>query len=71
MGGRKGPEMEIHEHSGLPIPMVQRLHQGNGYIKRNLRVWSAQKYIALVGAETILTSGRLKTTPFHWGQYRV
>ena len=29
-----GPTMEICEISALPIPMVRRLHQRNGYIKR-------------------------------------
>ena len=46
--------MEIFENSGLPISMVPRLHQSNGYIKRKLRVWSAQKCIALVVAEQYL-----------------
>ena len=63
--------MEICEISGLPIPMVPRLHQSNGYIKRKLRVWRAQKCIALVGAETVLTRAGPQTTPFHGGQYRV
>ena len=31
----------------------------------------AQKCIALVGAETVLTSAGPQTTPFHRGQYRV
>ena len=70
IGGSLVLRMEIIENSGVPIPMVPRLHQGNGYIKRKLRVWRAQKYIALVGAETVLTSAGPKTTPFHGGQYR-
>ena len=61
--------MEICETSDLLIPMVPHLHQSNGYIKRKVRVWRAQKYIALVGAETVLTSARPLTTPFHGGQY--
>ena len=62
--------MEIFETSGLPFPMVPLLHQSNGYIKRKLRVWRAQKYIALVGAVTVLTSAGPQTTPFHGGRYR-
>ena len=71
MGGSIGPRMEISEISGEPIPMVPHLHQINGYIKRKLRAWRAQKCIALVGAETVLTSAGPQTTPFHRGQYRV
>ena len=41
IGGSVGPRMEILEISGLPIPMVPRLHQSNDYIKRKLRVWRA------------------------------
>ena len=70
IGGSKGIGMEICETSGLPIPMVPRLHQRNGYIKSKLRVWRAQKCIALVGAETVLTSAGSQTTPFHGAQYR-
>ena len=63
--------MGIFKTSGLPIPMVPRLHQSNCYIKRKLRVWKAQKCSALVGAETVLTSAGRKTTPFYGGQYWV
>ena len=56
--------------STLPIPMVSHLHQSNGYIKRKLRVWRAQKCIALVDAETVFTSAGPQTTPFHGLQYR-
>ena len=65
-----GPRMEICETSGRPIPMVPRLHQTNGYIKRNLGEWRAQKCIAIVGADTVLTSEGPQTTPFHGGQHR-
>ena len=68
MRGSIGPEIEIFESSGLPIPMVPRLYQSNGYINRKLQVWKAQNCIALVGAKTVLTSARPKTTPFHGGQ---
>ena len=67
MGGTIGPEMEICETSGLPIPMVLRLHQSNCYIKRNIRVWRAQKCIAQFGAQTVLTSVGPQITPFHGG----
>ena len=70
MGGSIGPRMEICETSVLPIPMVQRLHQNNGYIKRKLRAWRVQKCIALVGADTVLTTAWKQSTPFHGGQYR-
>ena len=41
----------------------------NVYIKRKLLVCRAQKCIALVGAETVLTSAGPQTTPFYGGQY--
>ena len=66
-----GPPRKICETSGLPIPMVPRLHQCNGYIKRKLRAWRVQKCIALVGADIALTSSRPQTTPCHGWQYRV
>ena len=70
MGGIRGRRMEICETSALPIPMVSRLHQSNGYIKTNLRAWRVKKCIALFGADTVLTSSGPETTPFHWRQYR-
>ena len=71
MGGSIGPRMEICENSDLRIPMVPRLHQSNGYTKRKLQVWRAQKCIGLVGAETVLTNAGLHITSFHGGQYKV
>ena len=71
MGSSKGSTKEICETSGLPIPMVPRLHQCNGYIKRKLRAWTVQKCIALVGEDIALTSAGPQTTPCHGGQYRV
>ena len=59
--------MEIFDTSGLQIPMAPRLHQSNGYIKRKPRVWRAQKSIALVGVETVLTSAGQQTTRFKGG----
>ena len=77
MGGSTGSTNEICETSGLPIPMVPRLHQKEAtgmesskmYIKRKLRTWRVQKCI--VGADSVLTSAGPQTTPFHGGQYRV
>ena len=54
----------------LPILMVPHLHQSNGYIKRKVRVWRAQKCNALVGAETVLTSAGPQITQLHGGQQR-
>ena len=71
MGGSIGPRMEISETSGQPNPMVPRLHQSYASIRRKLRVWTAQKCIALVGEETVLTSAGPQITLFHGEQYRV
>ena len=70
MGVSIGPGMEICETWGLPIPMVPRLQQSNGYIKSKLGEWRAQKCNAIVGADTVLTSAGPQTTPFHGGQHR-
>ena len=56
--------MEICHNSGLPIPMVPQLHQSNGHIKRNLRVWKAEKCNAIVGEDTVFTFAGPQTTPF-------
>ena len=45
--------------------MVSRFHHSNGYMKRKLLAWRVQKCIALVDADTILTSVLPQTTPFH------
>ena len=50
-----GPRTETCVNWDGSIAMIPGLHQGNVYIKRNLRVWKAQKSIQLVGAETLLT----------------
>ena len=70
MGSSIGPRMEICETSGLLMPMVPRLHQSNGYVKRKLHVCRAQKCNALVVSESVLTRVGPQTTPFHGGQYR-
>ena len=67
MGVSVGSRKEICEFSGLLIPMVPRLHQSNGYMKRKLRAWRVQKCIDLVGADTVLTSAWLQTTPLLGG----
>ena len=64
-GGNIGSRKEIGESSGLLIPMVPRFHQSNGYRKRKLRAWRVPKCIALVGADTVLTSAWPQTNPFH------
>ena len=57
MGGNIGSRNEICENSGLPIFMVPRFNQSNGYMERKLKeVWRVQKCIAIVGADTVLTS---------------
>ena len=65
MGGSIEPRMEICENLGLPIPLVPRLYQSNGYIKRKIRAWRFQKSIALVGADTVLSTAGPETNPFH------
>ena len=67
MGRRIGSRMEICGTSGLPIPMVPRLHQSNGYMKRKLRAWRVQKCISQVGSDTVLTSAWVQTTSLHRG----
>ena len=67
MGGSIGPRMEICKTSALPIPMVPRLHQSNGYIKRKLRALTVQNCIVLVCADTVLTTAWKQSIPFHWG----
>ena len=62
--------MEICGTSGLPIRIVLRLHQSNGYMKRKLQAWRVQKCITLVGADTVLTNAGPQSTPFHGGYYR-
>ena len=71
MGGNIGSREELCESLSLPIPIVPRLHQCNGYIKRKLQAWIVQKCIALVGADTVLTISGPQATPCHGGQYRV
>ena len=67
IGGSIRPRMEICVSSGLRIPMVPRLHQSNGYMKRKLRKSRVQKCISLVGADSVLTSAGPQTTPIDAG----
>ena len=71
MGGSMGHRMELCGTSSLPIPMVPRLHQSNGYMKRKLRAWRVENCIVLVGTDTVVTSAAPLTTPCHGGLYRV
>ena len=71
IGGNVRSTKEICDSLSLPILMVTRLHQCNGYIKRKLRAWKVQKCIALVGSDTVLTSAGSQTATCHVGQYRV
>ena len=80
MRGRKLPRvmgdnirsiMEICKISGLPIPMVQRFHQSNDYMKRKLRALTVQKCIALVGADTVLIRAGPQITSCHGDLHRV
>ena len=59
--------MEICGSSGIPILMVRRFHQSNGYMKWKLWEWTVQKCITLVGADIVLTSVGPQSTPFHGG----
>ena len=67
LGGIIGHRMKMCETSTLQISMVPRLHQSNGFMKRKLRAWRIQKCIALVGADTVLTTAWKQSTPFHGG----
>ena len=71
IGGSIATRMEICGISDLSILMVPCLHQTNGYIKRKLRAWRVQKCIALVGADTVVTSAWPQTTQCRGGLYRV
>ena len=71
MGGSIGHRMELCGTSSLPIPMVPRLNQSNGYMKRKLRAWRVQNCIVLVGTDTVVTSAATQTTPCHGWLFRV
>ena len=65
-----GPRTETCENWGGPIGMVLYLHQGNIYIKKNLRAWRDQKCIRLVGAKTPVTCAGRQTAPSEGRRYR-
>ena len=67
MRGSIGRRMEICVTSGIAIPMVPRLHQSNGYMKRKLRAWRVQKFISEVGVDFVLTRAGPQTNPCHGG----
>ena len=67
MWGSIGPRLEICGISGLPINIVQRLHQSNGIIKRKLRALRVQTCITLVSTDTVFTSMGPQSTPFQDG----
>ena len=67
MGGSIRPITQICGISGLPIPMVPRLHKSNGNIKKKLRECRVQKRITLVGADIVLISAGSQSTTFHGG----
>ena len=54
--------IQIWENWRLLIPQVPRLHQGNVYIKRKLRIWGALKCNRFVGAKNALAVTGLQTT---------
>ena len=66
MGGSIELRMEICETSALPIPMVPRLNQSNGYFKWNVRALGVQKCISLVSADTVLTTAWKQSNPVSW-----
>ena len=69
-GGSIGPRRESLVNWDGPMAMVPCLHQGNIYIKRNLRVWTDQKCILLVGGITPLNCAGRHNTPSRGRQYR-
>ena len=69
MGGGIWPRTKTCVNCGGRIAMVPCLHQGNVHINRKLRVWRAQKYIALVGAETPLNCAGWQRITTQGGRY--
>ena len=63
MGGSIGSRIEISETLAQAIPMVTRLHQSNGYTKRELPGWRVQKCIVLLSADTVLSTVRGSKVP--------
>ena len=69
-GGGMGSRAETCINWGGSLALVQCLHQGNIYIKRQPGVWRDQKCISLVGAETPFTCAGRQTTPSQGRRYR-
>ena len=59
--------MEICGNSGISILMVPGFPNSIGYMKIKLRAWRVHKCIAIVGADTVLTSAGSQSIPFHGG----
>ena len=70
MQRRIGPTVQICVNSGLAIAIVQCLHQWNVYIKRKLRVCSAQKCNPCLVSKSPLRSTDLQITRFLAAPYR-
>ena len=66
----QGPEWKYAKLRPYQYPRYRVCTKSNGHIKRKLRAWRVPKCIALVGADTVLTTAWKQTTPFHGGQYR-
>ena len=70
MGGSIGPRIGNMRNFGPTNPHGTAFEQSNGYIKRKLPAWRVQKFIALVGADIVLTTAWKQSTPFHGGYDR-
>ena len=68
--GGIGTRTETCVNWGGSLALVQCLHQGNIYIKRQSGVRRDQKCISLVGAKTPLTCAGRQTTPSQGRRYR-
>ena len=66
MNGSIGPWMEICENSGMPIPMVPRLYQRNGYITIKLRVWRVYKTCCPRRCRNSTNQGEAANYPVSW-----
>ena len=64
------PTVQNCENLGIAIAMVPCLQQWNVYMKRKLRVCSAQKCKPCFGAKSPLPSTDLQRTLFHAAPYR-
>ena len=69
-GAVQSPEWKYAKFWAYQSPWYRVCTKAMVYIQKKLRVSRVQKYIVLVGADTVLTSAWPQTTPFHGGQYR-